>query len=57
MLACTLNTNAENGLSSGRGSSSRSSRGDGDGAMSMTASSSSRTPKLVSAEPTNTGVE
>ena len=57
MLAWTLNTKAENGLSSARGASSRSSRGDGDGASSMTASSSSRTPKLVSADPTNTGVD
>ena len=51
MLAWTLNTKAENGLSSSRGSSLRSSRGDGDGASSMTASSSRRTPKLVSADP------
>ena len=35
----------------------RRARGDGDGARSITASSSSRTPKLVSADPTNTGVD
>ena len=34
-----------------------SARGDGAGARSTTASSIMRTPKLVSAEPTNTGVD
>ena len=57
MLACTLNTNAENPASSGRGSPSMSARGVGDGARSTMASRIMRTPKLVSAEPTNTGVE
>ena len=57
MFAWTLNTNAENPASSGRGSPSMSARGDGGGARSTTASRSMRTPKLVSAEPTNTGVE
>ncbi len=56
MLACTLNTNPENGESSGRGTPSTSGRGAGAGNRSTTASSSLRTPKLVSAEPNSTGV-
>ena len=56
MLACTLNTNPENGASSGRGTPSTSARGAGDGTRSTTASSSLRTPKLVRAEPKKTGV-
>ena len=57
MLAWTLNTNAENGSSSGAGRRRRRpARGVGDGARSTTPSSSRRTPKLVSAEPKNTGV-
>ena len=55
MLACTLNTKPEKGASSGRGTPSTSSRGDGEGTSSTTASSSLRTPKLVSADPKNTG--
>ena len=55
MLACTLKAKAENGASSGRGTPDVSSRGCGDGARSTTASSSRRTPKLVSADPKNTG--
>ena len=43
--------------SSGRSPPSRSSRGEGGGESSMIESSSSLTPKLVSAEPKNTGVE
>ena len=57
MLACTLNTNPENGASSGRGRPSTSGRATGRGTRSMTASSSLRTPKLVSAEPKNMGVD
>ena len=57
MLACTLNTNAENPASSDRGAPSASSRGEGGGARSITASRIIRTPKVVSAEPTNSGVE
>ena len=57
MFAWTLNTNAENAASSGRGSSLTSTRGDGGGARSTMASRIMRTPKFVSAEPTNSGVE
>ncbi len=56
MLAGTLNTNPENGASSGPPPSS-SGRGAGEGTRSTTASSRKRTPKLVSAEPKNTGVD
>ncbi|CAB5069279.1 unannotated protein [freshwater metagenome] len=56
MFACTLNTNPENGESSGRFSPEVSARGDGLGTSSMTESRRSRTPKLVSAEPKNIGV-
>ena len=55
MLACTLNTNAENGSSILRAAPSTSSRGDGGGASSTMPSSSMPTPKLVMADPTNTG--
>ena len=47
---------AANSASSGRGSPSTSGRGAGAGARSTTASRSICTPKLVIAEPTNTGV-
>ena len=57
MLACTLKTKAENGVASARSLPSMSTRGFGAGAISMTASSNMRTPKLVIAEPTNTGVD
>ncbi len=57
MLAWTLNTKAEHGSSRCRGLSSTSRRGDGAGASSTMASSRWRTPKLVSAEPANTGVD
>ena len=56
MLACTLNTKPANGSSSGRGSPSTSSRAAGGGTSSITVSSSSRTPKFVSAEPNSIGV-
>ena len=55
MLAWTLNTKAENGSSSLRAAPSASRRGEGDGARSTMPSSSSPTPKLVMADPTNTG--
>ena len=57
MLACTLNTNAVHSPSSGRASPVIVCRGSGAGARSTIASSRLRTPKLVSAEPTNTGVD
>ena len=57
MFACTLNTNALNGAARGRDAPELSARGDGGGANWTTASSSVRTPKLVSAEPMNTGVD
>ena len=56
MLACTLNTNAEKSLSNARSAPESSTRGAGAGARSTAASNNIRTPKLVSAEPTNTGV-
>ena len=56
MLACTLNANAEKGASTSLWALCTSYRGAGDGAKSTTASSRSRTPKLVSADPKNTGV-
>jgi hypothetical protein len=56
MLACTLNTNPENGASRARAPPSTSRRRAGRGTRSITASSSRRTPKLVRAEPKNTGV-
>ena len=56
MLAWILKTKPEKGLSRARSFSARSKRGIGGGASSATASRSARTPKLVSAEPTKTGV-
>src|SRR6478736_3266837 len=56
MFACTLNTNAEHGSSRWRGLPSMSARGVGAGARSTMASRRWRTPKLVSADPANTGV-
>ena len=55
MLDCTLNTTALKPESITRGSPPASRRAAGAGAMSTMASSSSRTPKLVRAEPKNTG--
>ena len=55
MFAWTLNTKPENGASSGHGLPFSSSRALGAGARSMSASSSSRTPKLVSADPKKVG--
>ena len=58
MLACTLNTKPENGASSGARRRRRRRRGGwATGTRSTTASSSLRTPKLVSAEPKNAGVD
>ena len=57
MFACTLKTKAEKGVASARSLPSMSVRGFGAGAISITASSNIRTPKLVSAEPTKTGVD
>ena len=55
MLAWTLNTNAENGSSSLLGGSVDVEAGDGGGDRSTMPSSNSPTPKLVMADPTNTG--
>ena len=55
MLACILNTKPV--IRSSAGSTERVSVGDGpgDGAIRTKQSSSSRTPKLLIAEPKNTG--
>ena len=56
MLACTLNTTPVNLGSSGCTSRCSAVRGPGGGACSTSASSTSCTPKLLMAEPKNTGV-
>ena len=57
MLACTLNTNPENGASSGRGVAVDVGRGRRAAAPGRPRRRAAcRTPKLVSAEPKNTGV-
>ncbi len=56
MFAWILNTNPENFSSYGSIVRVVASRGCGGGACSTNSSSSSRTPKLLMAEPKNTGV-
>jgi hypothetical protein len=56
MLAWILNTTPLNFDSVGRTSRCRASRGLGDGARSTSASRTSRTPKLLMADPKKTGV-
>ena len=56
MLACTLNTSAANGASTGRSVPSSIARGCADGASSRSTSSSSPTPKFHAAEPNSIGI-
>ena len=56
MLAWILNTTPENFSSDGSTVRCRAGRAPGGGARSTSASSTSRTPKLLMAEPKNTGV-
>ena len=56
MFAWILNTNPDTGFSSGNTARSRAGCERGGGASFATPVRSSRTPKLLTAEPKNTGV-
>ena len=56
MFAWILNTNPLNRSSTGATVRCSASRGPGGGASATNVSSSSRTPKLLRADPKNTGV-
>ena len=56
MLAWILKTKPASGVSAGCTVRSRAARGKGPGACAVKAASSSSTPKLLIAEPKNTGV-